>query len=288
MQLTDWHRQGQHFAHNYQQVFYRVEGQGEALLLIHGFPSSSHDWHKMWDNLTADHQVIAPDMLGFGFSDKPANYPYSIHDQADLHITLLKKLGITSCRVIAHDYGVSVAQELLARQNQNSLPFEITSIAFLNGGIIPGEHRPRLIQKLLLSPIGFILTRFLTKAKLRSNFDAIFGPQTKATAAEIDDFWAMNTYNDGQLRMHRLIRYMADRTNNKDRWVGALTDAAIPLCMINGGYDPISGSHVAARFQELLPASETIVMKEIGHYPQVEAPEEVLQHYRGFISKIKV
>lgn len=287
MLLNTWHSSGQYFVYNNHQIFYQNEGQGEALLLIHGFPSSSHDWHKIWEDLASDHQLIAPDMLGFGFSDKPASYSYSIHDQADLHISLLKELEISSCRIIAHDYGVSVAQELLVRQQENTLPFNISSIAFLNGGLLPGEHRPRLIQKLLLSPIGFVLTRFLTKEKLRSNFDAIFGPETKASTEEINDFWAMNTYNDGHLRMHRLIRYMADRTKHKDRWINALLDAQVPLCLINGGFDPISGRHLADRFRALLPGAETIVMDKIGHYPQVEAPEEVMRHYRAFIRQEK-
>jgi len=283
MSLVSWQKSGQYFAHNGHQIFYRNEGQGKALLLIHGFPSSSHDWHKVWQHLQQDHQLIAPDMIGFGFSDKPAGYTYAIHDQADLHVSLLQKLHITSCRIMAHDYGVSVAQELLARHNQGALPVSISSVTFLNGGLLPGEHRPRLIQRLLLSPIGFVLTRFLTKEKLRQNFAAIFGPKTQATPAEIDDFWSMNTHNQGHLRMHRLIRYMADRVEHKDRWVNALAETKVPLCLINGGYDPISGRHVAARFRELLPHVNTVVMDQIGHYPQIEAPQKVLHHYRAFI-----
>ncbi len=283
--LSAWQQAGKYFSHQQHQIFYRDDGQGEALLLIHGFPSASFDWMKTWSALREKYRLIAPDMIGFGFSDKPAGYPYNIHDQADLHVSLMQHLGLTACRVIAHDYGVSVAQELLARQNDGTLPFTIHSIAFLNGGIIPGEHRPRPIQRLLLSPVGFLLTRLLTKKKLRRNFDAIFGPQTKATDNEIDDFWAMNTYNDGQLRMHRLIRYMTDRATHKTRWVGALQKTPIPLCLINGGFDPVSGAHAADRFQELLPQAAVYRMPDIGHYPQVEAPDRVLTHYFTFVDQ---
>ena len=58
---------------------------------------------------------IAADFLGFGFSDKPRNYPYSILDQADLLEALLREKGITHVHIISHDYGDTVAQELLAR-----------------------------------------------------------------------------------------------------------------------------------------------------------------------------
>jgi len=63
--------------------------------------------------------VIAPDMLGMGFSAKPRRYCYSVLGHADMHERLLEHLGVTSCHVMAHDIGVSVVQELLARRAPN-------------------------------------------------------------------------------------------------------------------------------------------------------------------------
>lgn len=81
----------------------------------HGFPTASWDWHKLWPEFVKHYRVIALDMIGFGFSDKPINYHYSIGDQADLQQALLTSLGISSIHLLAHDYGDTVAQELLAR-----------------------------------------------------------------------------------------------------------------------------------------------------------------------------
>ena len=55
----------------------------------HGFPRQSWDWQQMWPHLAKDYHVIAADFLGFGFSDKPRNYPHSILDQADLLESLM-------------------------------------------------------------------------------------------------------------------------------------------------------------------------------------------------------
>ncbi|MCB0571640.1 MAG: alpha/beta fold hydrolase, partial [Phaeodactylibacter sp.] len=82
MELNEWQKAGRSFRYGQHRVFYREEGRGEALLLLHGFPTASWDWHKLWEPLSEQFHLIAPDFIGFGFSDKPRPYPYSIRDQA--------------------------------------------------------------------------------------------------------------------------------------------------------------------------------------------------------------
>src|SRR5262245_7965557 len=153
MTLDDWKAAGRSFEHRGHNIFYRDEGSGPPLLLIHGFPTSSYDWHKIWDSLVRKFRVIAPDMIGFGFSAKPKDYVYSIFDQADLIQSLMSRLNVPRARVLAHDYGDTVAQELLARANEGG-PLQMESLCLTNGGLFPETHRPRLVQKLLLTPIG--------------------------------------------------------------------------------------------------------------------------------------
>ena len=66
-----------------------MEGSGPPLLLIHGYPFNSFDWGPIWPTLTGRFTVIAPDMMGMGFSAKPVAYEYSVHDHADMHEALL-------------------------------------------------------------------------------------------------------------------------------------------------------------------------------------------------------
>ena len=115
MKPADWREAGSYFDFRGHRIFYRDEGSGPALLCIHGFPTASWDWHRVWPELTRRFRVIAADMLGFGFSAKPLPHPYNIHEQADLQSALLEHLGLSSFDLIAHDYGVSVAQEMMAR-----------------------------------------------------------------------------------------------------------------------------------------------------------------------------
>ncbi|MFK8007749.1 MAG: alpha/beta fold hydrolase [Saprospiraceae bacterium] len=292
MNFNDWKNAGQFFIYkNQHQIFYQETGSGETLLMIHGFPTASWDWNKIWNSLAEKYHLVAPDLMGFGFSDKPKKYNYSIMDQADLIEDFLKKKKITSAHILAHDYGDTVLQEILARfidrKNAEKNGFEIQSVVLLNGGLFPETHQALPIQKLLISPIGGLLVHFLNRKKLKKSFDNIFGKETQATEKEMDEFYALMEHNNGKMIFHKLIRYISDRKKYRERWVAALQNSPIPILLINGAADPISGKHMTERYRELIPKPVIVLLKKIGHYPQTESPKEVLEAYFDFREKIK-
>lgn len=93
-ELGRWLAAGGYFDYLGFDIFYRVEGSGPPLLLIHGYPFNSFDWAQIWPTLTQRFTVIAPDMIGMGFSEKPVAYQYSVTDHADMHEALLAHLNI--------------------------------------------------------------------------------------------------------------------------------------------------------------------------------------------------
>jgi pimeloyl-ACP methyl ester carboxylesterase len=279
--LADWRSAGQDFSFNGHAIRYWTAGQGAPLLLIHGFPTASWDWHYLWRALAEQYQVIACDMLGFGDSAKPRGHAYSLLQQADLQQALLAHLGVSEpVHVLAHDYGDSVAQELLARDREGRI--QLASCVFLNGGLFPETHHPVLVQKLLLSPIGPLIGRLFSRQKLAQSFARVFGPHTQPSARELDDFWSLIAANNGPGVMHRLIRYMPERRVQRERWVTAMQATQVPMGVIDGAVDPISGAHMVARYRELIARPDTVLLEGIGHYPQTEAPAEVLAHYLQF------
>ena len=282
--LEAWQAAGRYISYRGHRIFVSDGGQrdAEALLLIHGFPTASWDWEALWPSLVARYRVYTLDLIGFGFSDKPRDYDYSLIDQASLCEHFLRGEGIGSYHVLAHDYGDSVAQELLARQGGAAYALQLCSVAFLNGGLFPETHRPVLLQKLLLSPLGPLVSRLTSRARLATNMQAIFGAATPPDDELIDGFWRLLNQGDGLRIMHKLIRYMVERRQQRERWVGALRQARIPLALIDGAADPISGAHMARRYVELVPAADVTLLDGIGHYPQVEAPEAVLAAYAAF------
>jgi pimeloyl-ACP methyl ester carboxylesterase len=282
--LEEWLRSGGWFQFKSHSFFYRVTHRPgkPTVLLIHGFPTSSYDFAFIWQQLAKHFSLVTADMLGFGFSAKPYPHHYSIIEQADLFEALLKKLKVKQYHVLAHDYGVSVAQELLARQVGKKRP--VLSVCFLNGGLYPEHHKPLLVQKLMLSPLGPLLAKFFTKAKLRASFDAIFG-ERKAGEGELEAFWQLIEYNDGRRVIPKLLHYMKERRQYRERWVNAMEATTVPLSMINGPMDPISGRHLAHAFAQRNPKARVEILEGVGHYPQVEAPEKVAKLYLAILGK---
>ncbi|HBS06702.1 MAG TPA: alpha/beta hydrolase [Leptospiraceae bacterium] len=283
-------------------VFFVDEGKGPALVLIHGFPTSSYDWSYIWHGFP-DYRKIAPDLMGFGFSDKPRNYHYSISDQANLIEGLLESLNVREYHILAHDYGDTVAQELLARQwmrtkrnepgletsiqdteswDDSDRQSRILSVCFLNGGLFPEVHRPRFIQKLLISPLGPLVSRLINQRKFEKSFSEIFGPETRPSQEELQTFWDLIQYNDGVKIYHRLIRYMDERKQFRKRWVDPLIESDVPIRVINGPEDPVSGRHMAEHYRKLVSHPDIVYLDGIGHYPQTENPEGVIRHYLEF------
>jgi pimeloyl-ACP methyl ester carboxylesterase len=285
-----WLASGSFFEHRPHRIFWREGGRLDAptLLLIHGYPTSSWDWAPIWPLLQAEHHLLTLDMLGFGHSSKPKGHRYSIPEQADLCEALLRRQGVTQFHILAHDYGDTVAQELLARHNESSSCQRprLLSLALLNGGLFPETHRARFVQKLLASPLGPAIAGVISKRSFAKTMTGIFGPDTPPSAEHIDGFWELATRDNGRAAMARLISYISERRAQRERWVGALQRSSVPLQVINGALDPVSGAHMVARYRELVPNPDVTSLPRIGHYPQVEDPQGVATAYAAFRAKL--
>lgn len=227
-------------------------------------------------------------MLGFGLSDKPQNFNYTIHAQADIAEALLTQLGVQKYHLLSHDLGDSVAQELVARLQERKDEQRVSSWLILNGGVFPELHRPRLVQTLLLNNfIGQYVTKFITYGTFKRSFGEIFGPGSQPKESEFEEQWALICYNRGHLLSHKLIKYIEDRAVHRDRWVSALVETKIPTLFLNGPFDPVSGKHMLEKFRQLVPTQRAASMAgEVGHYPQLEAPKEMIAQYFRFLDEL--
>lgn len=279
-ELEHWYAEGRQLRCAQGAIFLREQGTGPALLLVHGFPTSSWDWAALWPSLASTQRVLAPDLLGFGRSSRPPGQAYRIAEQADLLLKVLKQSDVRRCHLLAHDYGNTVAQELLARAVEGVLPVQIESVVFLNGGLFPECHRPVLLQRLLLSPLGPLLARLTSKKRFAANMRRIFGPATPPSDRLIEGFWTLLQEDGGIAALPALLRYIPERHAQRERWVGALQRTQVPIGFINGSADPISGAHMAARWRALLGDEHLVELPGIGHYPQLESPPAVLEAYR--------
>jgi pimeloyl-ACP methyl ester carboxylesterase len=282
--LKAWRDAGQYWQWQEHKVFWRLGGSGPALLLIHGYPVGSYDWHRIWPRLCSQYTVIAPDMLGMGFSDKPLNAPYSLAQHAHMHDDLLAHLGLASVHIVAFDLGVSVLQEMLAlRASNNSLP-RVDSVVFLNGGICPEAYRPRLIQKLLVSPLGAAIGPHIPEQTFARTITSLFANKDVATYELLQDFWALFAHNNGRKIHHRVGAFWRERLAQRERLVHALLQSGVSMRLINGAADPNSGQHMMDAFRRVKPGADIVSLAGVGHWPQLEAPEQVTNKIIEFVN----
>jgi len=256
-------------------------GNRETLVCIHGFPTSSWDFEPIWEQLGRRFNVIANDLIGLGRSEKPSQ-PITVGLQATIIETLLNTLGIKKAHIFAHDLGDTVAQELLARQAEGSSTIEWQSCVFLNGGLFPETHRPRLVQKLLASPLGPLLASLSSERTFHKTMTNLFSTENPPTKEFLTESWKLLIENNGRAMMPRLLRYMDERRVNRTRWVSPMENPIVPLRLINGIQDPISGLHAAERYRELVANADVVLLEQAGHYPHVENPEKVLSAFFEF------
>jgi pimeloyl-ACP methyl ester carboxylesterase len=158
-------------------------------------------------------------------------------------------------------------------------------MVLMNGGIFPAEHRPRPVQKLLLSPAGPLLARLLGRDKFMAALAEVFGEKTRPGSEATDVLWSIAVGVNGRASLARRIHYMKDRVEHEARWVGALREATIPMLMINGVDDPISGGHVCDVLEQDVPQIRIARLEGIGHFPPLEAPGDCVRlilDFHGF------
>ncbi|MGW4630799.1 alpha/beta fold hydrolase [Streptomyces rubiginosohelvolus] len=262
-------------------IAYRRRGQGPAVLLLHGFPTWSYDYAEVAADLEDGHQVVTPDFLGYGASDKPDPYDYTVTESADVVEELIAHLSLGEVDLVVHDYGAIVGQELLDRRRRDALGFAVRRVTILNCAIVYSAYRPTTLQKLLIKPVlGRFVASRVTRSRARAGLDAVRGA-AKLTDAEFENLWLGMSRDNGHRLAHRLIRYNAERDLHHARWEAALLAWDGPLHLVWGLADPVSGAHVLERAAELLPHAKVTTFEDVGHFPQSESPREVAAAIRG-------
>lgn len=285
--IENWKSNGKYFSFENKNIFYLQEGTGEDLVIIHGYPYNSFEWKDTISELSKTFKVTIFDLLGMGFSDKPKNYNYSFEEYCEIINALLNLLKITETHIISHDLGVSVAQELIAREIEGKNNFKIKSSAFMNGSLFIDVYKPRFIQILLSkSPklIGKTLSKLMTKNRVNKSVKSVFGPFTKPSNEFLELQWEILNFNQGKEITYLIGRLVFEKYKYLNRWVNAMQKTTIPMCYICGPFDPNSGTHMANRYEELIPNPKIYLLdKYIGHWPQLEDKENVIKCFYEFI-----
>ncbi len=275
MTFEQWQNSGKYLQVQNHQIFVIDEGQAEAVLcILHGYPSASYDYFKVLPIFSKHFRIIIHDHLGFGFSDKPLDYSYSLIEQAEITLKLWEKLGLKNVHILAHDYGTSVATEIIARNNAGFTNIKIQSLTLCNGSILIELSQLRPIQRLLLNKFsGPIVAQFASRNLFIRNMKKLWYDKSKVDLDEFDILWKMLNLQNGKNVMHQLTQYISERKRFRTRWLGALQNTNIPINIFWATEDIVAVKKIAATLHDLVPKSNLYWLEKTGHYPMLENPD---------------
>lgn len=279
-QTRAWEGSGRYVEVPGHRLFVVEQGSGPVLVLVHGFPTSSYDYRGLMQRLAPHFRCIAFDFPGYGLSDKPVAYSYSLFQQADAMEALLRTLGIARARVVCHDMGTSVLCELLARSEEGRLGFELEHVTFTNGSMLQWLADITPFQKLLASnetlDQGIELCARIPDVMVAG----LRGITRRKDAITADDEIVIRellVHEDGHLRLPALAGYMRERYVNKQRWIGALTRNAQRASIAWATEDPIANLAMGRALHALLPGAPYVELDGVGHFVIFEDPERVAE-----------
>ncbi|WP_200958967.1 alpha/beta fold hydrolase [Nocardioides sp. Root190] len=265
-----------------------IKGSGPAVLLLHGLACDHTTWSPVIDRLAEKYTVIAPDLLGHGFSDKP-RADYTLGGYANGMRDLLTVLGIDKVTVVGHSFGGGVAMQFAYQFPERTHRMMLVA----TGGLGP-EVTPLI--KLIQVPGWFRVMGALTLPGVRH-------VETFAlrTAAEYGDFGPLRKYTRDLDEVADIVESWKDRrTRFAIRhlvravidWRGQivtmadrayLTDA-MPMAVVWGGEDQVIPVRHASNAAALAPDVRIEVLADAGHFPHKDHPEDFARILDDFIT----
>jgi len=263
-------------------VRYRRAGAGETVVLIHGLAGSSRTWRAVMPELAESYDVIAPDLLGHGESAKPMG-DYSLGAHASGLRDLLGALGVSSATIVGQSFGGGVAMQLAYQHPElcdrlvlvcsGGLGREVSWLLRLV--TLPGaEHVMPLIFPRPVADRGEDVNRFLAGRGLH--------------IPRVAEMWRAYTSLAGTENRKAFVRTIRGVIEPGGQTVSALDRlylaSHVPTLIIWGDRDDIIPVSHAYTAHDAIPGSRLEILEGLGHFPHVEAPEQVLAVLTDFLA----
>ncbi|MFB8271988.1 alpha/beta fold hydrolase [Streptomyces sp. NPDC055955] len=271
-------------------VFYREAGTPDApaLVLLHGFPTSSHMFRNLIPALSDHYRVIAPDMIGFGHSAMPSTeeFDYTFDSLTDMTAALLEHLGVSRYAVYVQDYGAPIAWRLALRSPQS-----ITAIitqngnaytegfvkAFWDGLFAYADNPTPQNEKPLRGALGLDVTRW-------QYLNGVSDPSLVSPDNWVIDQALLDRPGNDAIQL-ALFRDYPTNVALYPRLQQYFRDSQVPLLAVWGGNDEIFGPDGARAFQRDLPDAEVHLL-EAGHFALESHLDEITDIIGDFLARV--
>ncbi len=254
------------------------DADAPVLALVHGFPTCSIDWLEVAERLCAQYRVCMLDFPGFGFSDKPRGWGYSLRRDAELLDHYLTQIvGAESVVMVAHDRGDSVALIHTTNEAAGRARITVEHLVLANANLFLPLSNLTDAQRLMLhSPE---LLEQLTPELLAAGMGAVtFTPPRAPDDPTVEALAATFAHNDGVAVLHETIQYLVERAVDETAWLRSLATATVPTTLIWGVYDTVApirvANHVWHEHLMFKPGRNAFyLIPNANHYLQSDRPD---------------
>jgi pimeloyl-ACP methyl ester carboxylesterase len=266
------------------QIFHVELGDEGApvLSLVHGFPTCSIDWFEVAERLASSYRVCLIDFPGYGFSDKPTGWGYSLRRDAELLDHYLAEVaGGESAVMVAHDRGDSVALIHAANAAEGQARVGLDHLVLSNANIfLPLSNLTDAQRMMLHNPE---LLAQVTPELLAAGMGALtFTPPRGTEDPEVQALAATFAHANGVGILHETVQYLVERSVDEESWLRSLAATELPTTVIWGVYDAVSPIRVAThtwhRHLMFKPGRNAFyLIPGANHYVQNDRPEAFVQ-----------
>ena len=263
-------------------MHYVDEGSGPPIVFVHGTPSWSFEWRALIRGLARNYRCLAPDHLGFGLSDRPREFPYTPEAHAENFQRFITQVAPGPFTLVVHDFGGPIALPFCLRQ-----PQQVTRLVILNSWMWSLADDPALARQARFagSAVGRLLYRY-ANLSLRVLMPYAYGDRRRLTPMihrqyldRFPDSWSRGAV------LWPLAAALLGSSGHYDRlWQQRAALADRPALIVWGLKDRVFPPSFVARWREAVPQARVIEIPAAGHWPQEEAPDEVLNALHSFLA----
>ena len=281
--LAEYPFEPRHFEVDGHSLTYLDEGQGPAVVMVHGNPSWSYLYRNLVSALRDRFRCIVPDHLGCGFSDKPADYPYRLANHVDNLERLLEELGIERCILVVHDWGGAIGMGWAGRH-----PERVAGVVVLNTAAFRSNRLPLRISLCRWPLLGSLLVRGLNGFARAATFMAVTHPMRPAIAAGF-----LAPYDSWRNRI-AVLRFVEDIPMDAQHpsWETLVgIEASLPhlqhcpMLLCWGGRDFCFNDTFFEEWRRRFPQAEAHYFPEAGHYVLEDGLADILPLIKGFLAR---
>jgi len=251
-------------------------GAGEPVVLLHGFGASTYSWRKVMPELTTRFRVIAIDLNGFGYTERPSDLAsYTREGQGRLVLEVMDALGIQRAHIVGHSYGGGITMWLAAYHPDRFLSMVLTDSS---APTYSYDRRSRIASLKPLTSL-FLRSVVLRPATVRKSLLRSFHDPAQVTPELVQAYFdriRVEGVVDAYYGLTIPVRGPIDKVD--------LAKIEVPALVVWGSDDQIVSLPDARRGTSVLPHGRFVVIPDTGHIPMEEKPAEWLRIVMPFLT----